>query len=32
MTGIFRTIAAVILFCVGLAAPAVAHTPDISTG
>ncbi|MFO1125789.1 MAG: HupE/UreJ family protein [Methylocystis sp.] len=32
MTGVFRTIAAVILFSVGLAASAMAHTPDISTG
>ncbi|HEY8215151.1 MAG TPA: HupE/UreJ family protein [Methylocystis sp.] len=32
MTGVFRIIAAVILFCIGLAAPALAHTPDISTG
>ena len=32
MTGVFRIVAAVILFCVGLAAPAMAHTPDISTG
>lgn len=32
MTGLLRRLAAVILFCAGLAAPALAHTPDISTG
>lgn len=32
MTGVFRIMAAAILYCIGLAAPALAHTPDISTG
>lgn len=32
MTGFFRTIAAAILFGVGFASQALAHTPDISTG
>lgn len=32
MTGVFRIFAAAILLCVGLVAPAMAHTPDISTG
>ncbi|MEF3367796.1 HupE/UreJ family protein [Methylocystis sp. 9N] len=32
MTGSMKRWAAVILFCVGLAVPALAHTPDISTG
>jgi hydrogenase/urease accessory protein HupE len=32
MTGFAARLAAVILCCAGLAAPALAHTPDISTG
>ena len=32
MTGMWTRLAALFLLCVGLAAPAHAHTPDISTG
>lgn len=31
MTGVLKRVAAVAVFCVGLAAPVLAHTPDIST-
>lgn len=32
MPGLLTKLAAIIVFCVGLSAPALAHTPDISTG